>query len=87
MPKWMQCIIWTLVFWLIGFATSYKQIPIKSKRGAVFWSLFGGFVLIMVPILMNLPNTLLSYVFSLMFGYAMIRIFEEAEKRFKSNED
>ena len=53
----------------------------------MFWSFFGGFALIVVLILMNLPNTLLSYVFSLMFGYAMIRILEEGKKRFKSNED
>ena len=87
MSKWTQWVVTALFFWVLSFAVAYKQIPIKSKKGRVFWFLFAIYLLLFAAVFVNLPESLVGLVISLALAYSSILIMRAGERYVKSEEE
>ncbi len=86
MSKWTQWVVTTLFFWILFFVLAYKQIPIKSKKGLIFWVLYTIYLLLFAAVVVNLPESLIGLVFGLALAYSCILIMRAGEKYVKSDE-
>ena len=87
MSKWMQWVVTTLLFWIVSFAVAYKQVPIKSKKGVIFWFLYTIYLFLFAAVVVNLPNSLVGIVIGFALAYSCVLVMRAGERYVKSDEE
>ena len=88
MLEWLKpWLLTSMLLWSISFIVAYKDIPIKSRRGLMFWILYAGFLSSVAAIIVVLPKTIIGVTLGLLLGYVCLRVLRTGVKYVKSGEE